>query len=571
MRTLITYFTVYPRRSFYVLLAFLAAGVAEALSLTAILPLLSIAVGNPIDSNIGKFIVQLLGRVDIDPTIGAMLLIILCGIIFKSLVLLLAYRQIGYTVANIATKLRLELIEALFASRWQYYLHQPVGSLTNSIATEASRAAIGFSHAAAVLSLSIQVFVYVLIALLVSWQAALTSLIIGAIFLLSMSSLVRVARKAGIKQTLLYRELLTYLADVLGSAKPLKAMARDKVTDSILRSQTTQLEEATRREVMSRESLKAIQEPILAAFTTGGLYAVLVIWELPLSAVTAMVILFVRILTLSSKMQRRYQNLLVFESAYWSIRRASEAARSSAEIKTGRLHPTLKQGISLQHVDFNYDNKVIFRNLNMEIQVKSFTAITGNSGAGKSTLIDLLCGLVEPKFGDIFVDGISIHEINIREWRRLIGYVSQETILLHDTILSNILVGAPDLTQADAEKALHQAGAWEFVSALPEGLHTIVGERGGLISGGQRQRIAIARALAHQPQLLLLDEPTSALDPKSEQNICKTLRNLSRSLTIVAVSHQPAVANAADYVIGLSNGEAKLLTKFSSTPYAANL
>ncbi|MEE8288990.1 MAG: ABC transporter ATP-binding protein [Nitrosomonadaceae bacterium] len=571
MRTLITYFTVYPRRSFYVLLAFLAAGVAEALSLTAILPLLSIAIGDPVDSNIGKFIVQLLDRVDIDPTIGAMLLIILCGIIFKSLVLLLANRQIGYTVANIATKLRLELIEALFASRWQYYLRQPVGSLTNSIATEASRAAIGFSHAAAVLSLSIQVFVYILIALLVSWQAALTSLIIGAIFLLSMSRLVRVARKAGTKQTLLFRELLTYLADVLGSAKPLKAMARDKVTDSILRSQTTQLEKATRREVMSRESLKAIQEPILAAFTTGGLYAVLVIWELPLSAVTAMVILFVRILTLSSKMQRRYQNLLVFESAYWSIRKASEAARSSAEMKTGRLHPTLKQGISLQHVDFNYDNKVIFRNLNMEIQVKSFTTITGNSGAGKSTLIDLLCGLVEPKFGDIFVDGISIHEINIREWRRLIGYVSQETILLHDTILSNILVGAPDLTQADAEKALHQAGAWEFVSALPEGLHTIVGERGGLISGGQRQCIAIARALAHQPQLLLLDEPTSALDPKSEQNICKTLRNLSRSLTIIAVSHQPALANAADYVIRLSNGEAKLLTKSSSTPYAASL
>jgi ATP-binding cassette subfamily C protein len=553
-----------------VLLAFLAAGVAEALSLTAILPLLSIAVGDPVDSNIGKFIVQLLGRVDIDPTIGAMLLIILCGLIFKSLVLLVANRQIGYTVANIATKLRLELIEALFASRWQYYLRQPVGSLANSIATEASRAAIGFSHAAAVLSLSIQVFIYILIALLVSWQAALISLIIGAIFLLSMSRLVRVARKAGTKQTLVYRELLSYLADVLGSAKPLKAMARDKVSDSILRSQTTQLEKATRREVISREGLKAIQEPILAAFTTGGLYAVLVIWELPLSAVTAMVILFVRILTLSSKMQRRYQNLLVFESAYWSIRRASEAARSSAEIKTGRLHPTLKQGISLQHVDFNYDNKVIFRNLNMEIQVKSFTAITGNSGVGKSTLIDLLCGLVEPKFGDIFVDGISLHEINIREWRHLIGYVSQETILLHDTILSNILVGAPDLTQADAEKALHQAGAWEFVSALPEGLHTIVGERGGLISGGQRQRIAIARALAHQPQLLLLDEPTSALDPKSEQNICKTLRNLSRSLTIIAVSHQPAVANAADYVIGLSNGEAKLLTKSSSTPYAAS-
>ena len=439
MRTLITYFTVYPRRSFYVLLAFLAAGVAEALSLTAILPLLSIAVGDPVDSNIGKFIVQLLGRVDIDPTIGAMLLIILCGLIFKSLVLLVANRQIGYTVANIATKLRLELIEALFASRWQYYLHQPVGSLTNSIATEASRAAIGFSHAAAVLSLSIQVFVYVLIALLVSWQAALTSLIIGAIFLLSMSRLVRVARKAGTKQTLVYRELLSYLADVLGSAKPLKAMARDKVTDSILRSQTTQLEEATRREVMSRESLKAIQEPILAAFTTGGLYAVLVIWELPLSAVTAMVILFVRILTLSSKMQRRYQNLLVFESAYWSIRRASEAARSSAEMRTGRLHPTLKQGISLQHVDFNYDNKVIFRNLNMEIQVKSFTTITGNSGAGKSTLIDLLCMDKESTAAAIgFSHAAAVLSLSIQ----VFVYVLIALLVSWQAALTSLIIGA---------------------------------------------------------------------------------------------------------------------------------
>ncbi len=557
MRTLITYFTVFPQRSLYVLIAFLAAGIAEALSLTAILPLLSIAVGDPVDSNIGGFIVQLLNRVDVDPTIGAMLFIILCGIVSKSLILLIANRQIGYTVAHIATVLRLELIEALLASRWQYFLRQPVGALANSIATEASRAANGFEQAAAVLSLSIQVSVYIIISIFVSWQAALITLIVGAIFLSSMYKLIHVTRKAGSKQTLLFHSLLTYLADVLGSVKSLKAMARDKVADSILRSQTTQLEKVTRREVMSREGLTAIQEPVLAALTTGGLYVVLVMWELPLPAVTAMVILFVRILSLSSKMQRRYQNLIAQESAYWSIRNSSELARSSAEIKTGTLHPTLKQGISLQHVNFNYDKKVIFKDLNIEIEVNSFTTIIGESGVGKSTFIDLLCGLVEAKSGEIFIDGISLREINIREWRKLIGYVSQETILLHDTILSNIIVGAPDLTQNDAERALHQAGAWEFIADLPEGVHTIVGERGGLLSGGQRQRIAIARALAHQPKLLLLDEPTSALDIKSEENICRTLQILSETLTIIAVSHQPALANAADYVVRLSNGDAK--------------
>jgi len=179
---------------------------------------------------------------------------------------------------------------------------------------------------------------------------------------------------------------------------------------------------------------------------------------------------------------------------------------------------------------------------------------------GKSTLLDLLCGLAEPKSGEILIDGAALHNIDLRQWRHLIGYVSQDTVLLDDTILNNVLVGAPTLGSADAERALQQAGAWDFVSVFPEGLQTIVGERGGMLSGGQRQRIAIARALAHQPLLLLLDEPTSALDPESEKTICETLQKLAQDYTIIAVSHQPAVINAADRVFILSNGQAELLT-----------
>lgn len=553
MRTLITYFKVFPKRSFYVLTAFLAAGIAEALSLTAILPLLSTAVGDPVDSDIGKFIVQILNEVDLAPTIGTMLLIIFFGLVLKNAMLLIANRQIGYTVAYIATTLRLEYLEAILASSWQFYLRQPVGSIANSIATEAKRAANGFEQAAAVLSLAIQVSIYIIIAIFISWQVALISLIAGIIFLSAMYQIIRFTRKAGEGQTALLKSLLTYLTDVLGSVKSLKAMARDKDADFVLRSQTKQLEKVARREVISKEGLKCVQEPLLAAFTTGGLYAVLVIWELPLAEITAMVILFVRILSQLSKMQRRYQNLVADESAYWAIREASESARSAAEIKTGTLHPTLKQGISAQHIKFNYGTKNIFQDLNIEIQINSLTTIIGESGTGKSTFINLICGLAEPQSGDIFIDGIPLREIDVWEWRKLIGYVPQETILLHDTILNNILVGAPDLTEVDAERALHQAGALKFINNLPEGIHSIVGERGELISGGQRQRIAIARALAHQPKLLLLDEPTSALDIQSEQTICGTLQTLSKTLTIIAVSHQPALANASDKVIKLSN------------------
>ncbi|HND35044.1 MAG TPA: ABC transporter ATP-binding protein [Nitrosomonas sp.] len=560
MRTLITYIMVFPRRSTFVLVALLFAGVAEALSLTALLPLISIAVGETDDSKIGRFMVQALERIGIAPTIDAILLIIVGGMLIKGVILLLTNRQVGYTVAHVATALRLDLIEALLASRWQYYLRQPVGSLANSVATEAYRAANGFEHSVNVLALAIQVIVHAIVALFISWQATFGSLLIGIVLFIALHRLVRATRRAGTKQTHLLRHLLSYLSDVLSSVKSLKAMARDNVADAILHEQSIQLEKATRKEVISRAALLALQEPILAALTASGLYIALVVWNLSLPEVMVMVFLLTRILGLLNKTQRRYQQLTVQESAYWALRTAAEDARAAAERATGTITPTLQQGISLRHAAFDYDRKPIFQDLNIEIPIKSFTAVIGSSGVGKSTLLDLLCGLAEPKSGEILIDGVPLHNIDLRQWRHLIGYVSQDTVLLHDTILNNTLVGAPALTIEDAEWALKQAGAWDFISSFPEGIQTVVGERGGMLSGGQRQRIAIARALAHQPLLLLLDEPTSALDPQSEQLICETLKKLAEDYTIVAVSHQPAVINAADRVFILSNGQADLLT-----------
>jgi len=555
---------VFPRRSAFVLVALLIAGIAEGLSLTALLPLLSIAMGDSgesSDSGIGKFMEKMLQNMGIEPTLDTILFIIVGGMFFKGLVLLVANRQVGYTVAHVATALRLDLIEALLASRWQYYLRQPVGALANSVATEAYRAANGFEHSANVLALSVQVLVYAIVALFISWEATLASLIIGLFLLIALNRLVNATRRAGTKQTHLLRNLLTYLSDVLSSVKSLKAMARDNVADAILHEQTQQLEKATRREVMNREALIALQEPILAALTASGLYLALVVWELSLPEVMLMVFLLTRILGLLNKTQRRYQQLAVQESAYWALRKAAEDARAAAESTTGTLQPTLQKGITLQHIKFNYGQKTIFKDLTIEIPINSFTAVMGPSGVGKSTLLDLLCGLTEPQSGEVQIDGVSLHDINLRQWRHMIGYVSQDTILLHDTVMNNILVGEPALTADDAERALRQAGAWDFVSTLPEGLQTVVGERGGLLSGGQRQRIAIARALAHKPSFLILDEPTSALDPESEQTICETLQKLSQNLTIIAVSHQPAVINAADRVFILSNGVAEPLSK----------
>jgi len=194
----------------------------------------------------------------------------------------------------------------------------------------------------------------------------------------------------------------------------------------------------------------------------------------------------------------------------------------------------------------------------LSIPAGSFTAIVGPSGAGKTTIADLFTGLIRPQQGHVWIDDLLLEQVDLKQWRRMIGYVPQETFLLHDTVLLNVTLGDANLTEADAEEALRAAGAWDFVKVLPMGISSSVGERGAALSGGQRQRIAIARALAHRPKLLILDEITSALDPDSEAAICRTLQGLRGQLTILAISHQPAIVQAADSVYRLERGRVSL-------------
>ena len=212
----------------------------------------------------------------------------------------------------------------------------------------------------------------------------------------------------------------------------------------------------------------------------------------------------------------------------------------------------MNHGISLRDVDFSYSGKSVFRGLNIDFPARTLTAVVGPSGIGKSTLLDLLCGLSEPDRGAVLVDGVPLTELDLRAWRRMLGYVPQEMILLHDTVMHNVIAGEAELTATDGERALRQAGAWEFVSELVDGPQTVIGERGGRLSGGQRQRIMIARALAHHPAVLLLDEPTSARDRDTERKIFSSLKELSRTMTVIVVSHQTSLTETADQVIHVS-------------------
>ncbi len=333
-------------------------------------------------------------------------------------------------------------------------------------------------------------------------------------------------------------------------------MGREHLVNTVLISETKNINLALRREVLSAEVLAAGQEVLFALVLVGGIYVTLVILELPLATVMVLGFLIFKTLKKIGRIQRNYQKMTVCESAYWSIQKNIENADLAVEHPGGKLAPALKESIELRGVSFSYDDKPILDELSLSIPAGSFTAIVGPSGSGKTTILDLIIGLLQAESGSVQVDGVPLQDFDMHRWRRTIGYVPQETVLLHDSIFNNVALGDPEISKTDVVTALQAAGAWAFTEKLTEGIHSNVGERGGKLSGGQRQRIMIARALVHRPRLLIMDEATTALDPSSEAAICETLRKLQGKQTILAISHQPALLEAADRAYRMQDGRA---------------
>jgi ATP-binding cassette subfamily C protein len=205
-------------------------------------------------------------------------------------------------------------------------------------------------------------------------------------------------------------------------------------------------------------------------------------------------------------------------------------------------------------VSFAYGAQPVLRNVDLALRPGEITTVIGASGSGKTTLADLLLGLRWTEVGTIRIGDIALRDIDIAFWRSHVGYVPQELFLFNATLAENVTLDDPAVGRDKVRAALQQAGAWEFVAQLPQGMDSRVGEGGILLSGGQRQRIAIARALVRDPALLILDEATTALDPETEAAICDTVRGLAHGRIILAITHQPAWISAAHHVYRLAEG-----------------
>ncbi len=221
--------------------------------------------------------------------------------------------------------------------------------------------------------------------------------------------------------------------------------------------------------------------------------------------------------------------------------------------------PPFTKSVRLENVCFSYEtdgdeSREILRDINLEVQAGEVVAVVGSSGAGKSTLVHLIPRFFDVTGGRLLIDGRDVRDTTLASLRSQIGVVTQETVLFNDTLRNNIAYGQPSISQKQVEAAARAALAHDFITELPAGYDTMIGERGVRLSGGERQRIAIARALLKNAPILILDEATSALDSESEALVQSALQNLMTGRTVFVIAHRLSTVRRADRIVVIENG-----------------
>lgn len=556
------FFTAKESRWWLVLLALFAASLAESIGLMSLVPLLAVAVGpeEQAGSEATEMVREVFERLAIPLELGPLIALVVGLSVLSSVLRGLALRYVGNASADISNGYRQRIIRNLFDVRWSFLVWNPVGRIANSVATECTKVGSGYTAAAEFLSLALQTLVLIIVGFTISWRIALAAIGIGALVTLALHGFVGTSRKAGKQQNKHLRELMTYLNETLSNVKPLKAMGRDRAFATVLERRIRGVRKAVRRQVLSAEVLKNGSNILVALSLGAGLYFALAIWQVALIELVVIGAILKRIINALSKAQVHWQTLAALEAPYAAVQRLIDETDLAREVIGSRQPAQFERECRFVDVSFAYGEHKVLHDVSLEIPGGTMTVLIGSSGSGKTTLIDLIVGLYAPDSGQILIDDRPLSGLDLRSWRQLIGYVPQELVLFHDTVFANVALGDERVGEVEVRAALEMAGAWDFVSRMPKGIDSIVGERGAKLSGGQRQRIALARALAVKPKLLILDEVTSALDPATELEICQSLRKLLGDMAILAITHRPGFLNVADRVYQVHAGRVTEMT-----------
>ena len=454
--------------------------------------------------------------------------------------------------------LRSRLFRAVSAARWPHLTGLRRSDLLQALTSDIARVGLGAQIFFDLAATGLVALAYVGVAAYLSVPAAGLAVGVGALLMAGSAPLLRRARHHGERLTARNRRLYATATDFLDGLRRAKADNAEAAYVASFQDAADEERAAVLDYQRSRSTISA-GYAVGSAIVVSAIVAVAVGWfAIAPARLLVLVLVLSRLLPLIGGLAQRGQQLAHAMSAFAGIDATVRAAVAAAEPPPvrGVAAPELRGELRLNAVTvrFDADGPAALSGVDLTIPAGSITAIVGPSGAGKSTLADVLCGLLPPTSGRFDVDGVTIDAAARRAWRTRVGYVPQEVLLGAGTVADNLRRGAPDASDDELWAALRCAAADEFVTALPAGLGTDVGERGARLSGGERQRLGIARALLRRPDLLILDEASSALDAELEQRVRHALAAWQGPLTVVVIAHRLSAVQGADRIVVLDRG-----------------
>lgn len=533
------------------------AGILEGFSLTLLFPLMvELGVESDDSGLLAQAIERFLDMIALPDGFGPLLLLLVLVLQFQVATTLLR----GVLEADCQSRYQIvwkrRLFEAFVSARWSHSMQERTAAQVNAIMTESGRISTSLGLSIQLIGSAVMIVIYAVISLVAAWQVVVVLGGLGVLIFAATRPFTRRGSLLGHRLSEASEAIQHATNEFLTNLKLLKTTSTEGRAVGSFHETSDQFRRAVYRTALHPKIVLALYMCLGYLLLGGGIYVAIDLLALSAASIVVSIYVFLRLYVQISNLQQNRQSLALTLPGLSVAGRLLSGAEKAAESPHGGL--TLPShgpvALALDDVEARYGDHVALSGLSHAFDPGAVIGLTGPSGAGKSTFVDVVAGLVQPASGKVEIDGVSLDDMNIRQWRRSIGYVAQDTLLLRASVCDNIAWGEEAASDELVEEAARLAHADGFIRSLPQGYDTMIGDRGVRLSGGQRQRIGLARALIGNKRLLILDEATSALDSESEAKVLEAIEELRGRVTIIMVAHRLSTLRPCDPILVFQEG-----------------
>ncbi|NOU92244.1 ATP-binding cassette domain-containing protein [Paenibacillus sp. LMG 31456] len=465
---------------------------------------------------------------------------------------------------NFTTWLRIELYSALLRASWDLYIQKRKSDLIHALTSDYGRVSVGVYVSLQFLASLVFMLIQLGLAFWLSSKLTLMILLCGVMLAFLSRKRIQQSKRLGGKSSDIAKSYLAGMTDQLNGMKEIKSNTLEQSRMVWVRRMSRLMNEEQLEFIQLKASSQFTYKVASAAFIAVFIWLFFNLFHAEPGQLLLIFLIFSRLWPRFTGIQANLEQIAMSVPSLKALLNLQRECEEVREIESLDHDPMNEQSrisilnqIEFREVHFKYqaqEGAYALQQINLQIPANRMTAIVGRSGAGKSTFIDLVMGLLQPSQGVVLLDDIPLTREKILQWRKSISYVPQEPFLFNASIRENLLMMEPDADEGRIWGALTSSSAADFVNKLPQGLDTVIGDRGIRLSGGERQRIVLARALLCRPSILILDEATSALDTENEKKIQEAIQRMKGKMTIIVVAHRLSTIRNADQIIVLDQG-----------------